>query len=182
MECDEFRVDVREHSEEEIKEMVYRTQLIFKINHTMPFTPEYDSLVSELFGDRIGEGTRITAPFNLVASENMRIGRNVYIGGNLLGMCRGGIEIEDDVMIAANVSLISNNHDLYDRAVLLCKPVKICKGAWIGAGAQVMPGVRIGRYAVVGAGSIVTKDVDDYQVVVGNPARPIKVLDKEKFE
>jgi acetyltransferase-like isoleucine patch superfamily enzyme len=84
-------------------------------------------------------------------------------------------------MLAANVSLISNNHDLYDRAVLLCKPVKVCKGAWIGAGAMIMPGVRVGRYAVVGAGAIVTKDVEDYQVVVGNPARPIKTLDKKRF-
>lgn len=182
MECEEKRVDIRETTEESMEATVRNTQLIFRINHTMPFTPEYDALIAELFGDRIGEGTRITAPFNLVASENLRIGKNVYIGGNLLGMCRGGIDIEDDVMLAANVSLISNNHDLYDRAVLTCKPVRICKGAWIGAGAQIMPGVRIGRYAVVGAGSIVTKDVEDYQVVVGNPARPIKTLDKERFE
>ncbi len=181
MECEETRVDVREHSQEEIERTIRNSQLIFRINHTMPFTEEYDSLVKEFFGDRIGEGTRITAPFNLVASEHLRIGKNVYIGGNLLGMCRGGIEIEDDVMLAANVSLISNNHDLYDRAVLTCKPVRICKGAWIGAGAQIMPGVRVGKYAVVGAGSIVTKDVEDYQVVVGNPARPIKTLDKERF-
>ena len=181
MECEETRVDTRRFTPEEMQLGVRNSQLIFRINHTMPFTEEYDSLVNELFGDRIGEGTRLTAPFNLVASEHMRIGRNVYIGGNLLGMCRGGIEIGDDVMIAANVSLISNNHDLYDRAVLLCKPVKVCKGAWIGAGAQIMPGVRVGRYAVVGAGSIVTKDVEDYQVVVGNPARPIKTLDKERF-
>ncbi len=175
-------MDVRELTEDEMKDTVYRTQLIFRINHTMPYTPEYDSLVAELFGDRIGEGTRITAPFNLVASENLRIGKNVYIGGNMLGMCRGGIDIEDDVMIAANVSLISNNHDLYDRSVLTCRPVRICKGAWIGAGAQIMPGVRVGRYAVVGAGSIVTKDVEDYQVVVGNPAKAIRTLDKERFE
>ena len=181
MECGETRVDTRNFDKEEIELGVRNSQLIFRINHTMPFTEEYDTLVKELFGDRIGEGTRLTAPFNLVASEHMRIGRNVYIGGNLLGMCRGGIEIEDDAMLAANVSLISNNHDLYDRAVLLCKPVKVCKGAWIGAGASVMPGVRVGRYAVVGAGSVVTKDVEDYQVVVGNPARPIKTLDKERF-
>ncbi|MBQ3737110.1 MAG: hypothetical protein II855_09315 [Candidatus Methanomethylophilaceae archaeon] len=135
MECEEKRVDMREMTKEGMELTVRNTQLIFRINHTMPFTPEYDSLIAELFGDRIGEGTRLTAPFNLVASEHMRIGRNVYIGGNLLGMCRGGIEVEDDVMIAANVSLISNNHDLYDRQVLLCKPVRICKGAWIGAGA-----------------------------------------------
>ena len=181
MDCEETRVDTRNLTSEEIELSIRYSQLIFRINHTMPFTPEYDSLVKELFGERIGEGTRLTAPINLVASQNIRIGKNVYIGGNLLGMCRGGIDIEDDVMIAANVSLISNNHDLYDRAVLTCKPVRICMGAWIGAGAMIMPGVRVGRYAVVGAGAIVTKDVDDYSVVVGNPARTIKTLDKEKF-
>lgn len=182
MECEETRVDMREMTPEEGRRAVETAQLIFRINHTMPFTPEYDSLVKELFGDRIGEGTRITAPFNLVASDNLRIGRNVYIGGNMLGMCRGGIEIEDDVMIAANVSLISNNHDLYDRQVLTCKPVRVCKGAWIGAGAQIMPGVRVGKYAVVGAGSVVTKDVPDFHVVVGSPARTIKELDPSRFE
>lgn len=181
MECTETRVDTRRLSPEEAASMVRDSQLIFRINHTMPFTPEYDSLVKELFGERIGEGSTITAPFNLVASEHMRIGRNVYIGGNLLGMCRGGIEIEDDVMLAANVSLISNNHDLYDRAVLTCRPVRICRGAWIGAGAQILPGVRVGRYAVVGAGSVVTRDVEDYQVAVGSPARPVKTLDRERF-
>ncbi len=182
MECEELRVDMREMTPAEGRRAAETAQLIFRINHTMPFTPEYDSLVKELFGDRIGEGTRITAPFNLVASDNLSIGKNVYIGGNMLGMCRGGIEIEDDVMIAANVSLISNNHDLYDRQILTCRPVRICKGAWIGAGAQIMPGVRIGKYAVIGAGSIVTKDVGDYQVAVGNPARIIKELDPSGFE
>jgi acetyltransferase-like isoleucine patch superfamily enzyme len=175
MECEETRVDMRKMTGEEMGEMARKAQLIFKINHAMPFTPEYDSLVSELFGDRIGEGSRITAPFNLVASEHLRIGRDVYIGGNMLGMCRGGIDIEDGVMIAANVSLLSNNHDLYDRDVLTCKPVRICKGA------SILPGVRVGRYAVVGAGSVVTKDVEDYQVAVGNPARPVKTLDRTRF-
>ena len=54
--------------------------------------------------------------------------------------------------------------------------------AWIGAGATVLPGVRVGRHAVIGAASVVTKDVPDYAVAVGNPARVIKMLDKEKIE
>ena len=58
----------------------------------------------------------------------------------------------------------------------------IQKGAWIGAGATVLPGISIGKHAIVGAASVVTKDVADYAVVVGNPAKVIKTLDKEKFE
>jgi len=103
------------------------------------------------------------------------------INSNFLAMARGGITIEDNVMIAANVQLIFNNHDLYDRWVLTCKPVLIKEGAWIGAGATILPGVSIGKYAVIGAGSVVTKDVNDYCVAVGNPAKVIKVLDKDKF-
>ena len=97
-------------------------------------------------------------------------------------MARGGITIEDNVMIAANVQLISNNHDPYDLLVLPCKPVLIRESAWIGAGATILPGVCVGRHAVVGACSVVTKDVPDYAVAVGNPAKVIKMLDKERFK
>ena len=96
-------------------------------------------------------------------------------------MARGGITIEDDVQIAANVQLISNNHDPYERQILLCKPVLIRQGAWIGAGATILPGVCVGKYAIVGAGAVVTKDIPDYAVVVGNPAKIVKVLDSERF-
>ena len=116
------------------------------------------------------------------ALENLKIGKNVFINSNLLAMSRGGITIEDDVQIAGNVSLVSNNHDLYDRQILTCKPVLIKKGAWIGAGATILAGISIGKYAVVGAGAVVTKDVPDYAVVVGNPAKVIKTLDAEKLK
>ena len=66
--------------------------------------------------------------------------------------------------------------------MLTCKPVLIRESAWIGAGATILPGVCVGRHAVVGAASVVTKDVPDYAVVVGSPAKVIKMLDKEKFE
>ena len=80
------------------------------------------------------------------------------------------------------MTVFSNNHDEYDRQVLTCKPILIKKGAWIGAGASILPGVSIGKYAIVGAGAIVTKDVPDYGVAVGIPAKIVKTLDKDKFE
>ena len=79
-------------------------------------------------------------------------------------------------MIAANVQLISNNHDLYERQVITCKPVHIGKNAWIGAGATILPGVTVGDNAVVGAASVVTKDVAPDTIVAGNPAKFIKVI------
>ena len=77
---------------------------------------------------------------------------------------------------------MTNNYDPYDRQILTCKPVLIKKGAWIGAGASILPGVTIGKYAIVGAASVVTHDVGDYEVVVGNPAHLVKTLEAERFE
>ena len=130
----------------------------------------------------IGENRTITTPFAGAGFDNMTIGNNVFINRNCLAMARGGITIEDDVMLAGNVQLLSNNHDEYERQVLLCEEIIIKKGAWIGAGASILPGVTVGKFAIVGAGAIVTKDVPDYSVVVGTPAKVVKTLDKDKFQ
>ena len=88
----------------------------------------------------------------------------------------GGITLEDRVMIAPNVTLLTANHDLKDLQVLYCKPITIKKKAWIGEGAKIMPGVTVGEGAVVAAGSIVTKDVAAHTVAGGNPAKLIKTI------
>ena len=182
MECEERRVDLRIPNPEGSKEAIRESQVVFKLNHAMPFTDEYNALLKELFGNNLGEDSFVAAPINGSCISSMKIGKHVFINSNLLAMARGGITIEDEVQIAANVQLISNNHDEYDRQVLTCKPVRIKKGAWIGAGASILPGVCVGKHAIVGAGSVVTKDVPDYAVAVGNPAKVIKMLDQEKFE
>ncbi len=176
------RVDMREMTEEEMTDAVRMAEIVFKLNHTMPNTEEYNALLKELFGDKLGENSRVMAPIAGAAFDRIKIGSNVFINSNSLLMARGGITIDDDVMLAANVQLLSNNHDEYDRQVLTCKPIHIKKGAWIGAGASILPGVTIGKYAIVGAGAIVTKDVGDYEVAVGIPAKVVKTLDKDKFE
>lgn len=176
------RVDMREMTDEEMAEAFRISEIVFKINHTMPNTDEYNNLLKELLGANLGENSMVMAPIAGAAFDHIKIGNNVFINSNSLLMARGGITIEDDVMLAANVQLLSNNHDEYDRQVLLCKPIHIKKGAWIGAGASILPGVTIGEYAIVGAGAIVTKDVGDYEVAVGVPAKVVKKLDQKKFE
>ena len=176
------RVDIRQMSDDEMIEAVKMSEIVFKLNHTLPNTEEYNDLLNELFGDNLGENSQIMAPISGAAFDRIKIGDNVFINSNSLLMARGGITIEDDVMVAANVQLLSNNHDEYDRQVLTCKPIHIKKGAWIGAGASILPGVTIGKYAIVGAGAIVTKDVGDYEVAVGIPAKVVKTLDKNKFD
>ena len=149
-------------------------KLVFNINHTMPYTDEYNKLVKELFGDNLGEGSMVMPPLKGVCFDRVHIGKNVMIMPDCLMMSRGGITIDDNAMIAANVQLISNNHDLHDRQLLICKPVHIGKNAWVGAGATILPGVTVGENAVVAAGAVVTKDVDANTIVGGNPAKFIK--------
>ena len=177
----EIVVDLRKISDEDRNEAIELEKKLFKLNHTMPRTEEYMTAIKDIFGERFGEGSYIVAPLSAVCAHNIVIGKNVYINSNFLAMARGGITIEDDVQIAGNVSVLSNNHDPYERMLLTCKPVRIKQRAWIGAGATILPGVTVGKYAIVGAGSVVTQDVPDYSVVVGNPARVVKELDVEKF-
>ncbi len=176
------RVDMREMTPDEMIKMAEMAEIVFKLNHTLPNSEEYNEIIKQLFGDNIGENSTVMAPIAGAAFDHIKIGNNVYINSNSLLMARGGITIEDDVMLAANVQLLSNNHDEYDRQVLTCKPIHIKRGAWIGAGASILPGVTIGKYAIVGAGAIVTKDVGDYEVAVGVPAKIVKTLDKDKFD
>lgn len=172
---DEIKIDCTHQSEAELALAKEQAQLLFRLNHTMPMTHEYDELLHQLFPD-MGDGSRVNTPLTVVRAHNVRIGRRVIIMNGCLMMSAGGITIDDDAQIAANVQLISNNHDLENRMVITCKPVHICRRAWIGAGATILPGVTIGENSVVGAGSVVTHDVEPNTVVAGNPARIIKKL------
>lgn len=172
-----FVVDPRKTTSEEMERGMRDVKLVFEINHTMPYTDEYNKLVKELFGDNLGEGSMVMPPLKGVCFDRVKIGKNVMIMPDCLMMSRGGITIDDNVMIAANVQLISNNHDLHDHALLLCKPVHIGRNAWIGAGATILPGVTVGENAVVAAGAVVTKDVAANTIVGGNPAKFIKNID-----
>ena len=64
---------------------------------------------------------------------------------------------------------------------MTCRPIVIKDGAWIGAGATILAGVTIGKFAILGVASVFTHDVDDYEVTVGSPTKAIKTLDKDKF-
>lgn len=169
----EVRIDVTKQSAEELALAGEQARLIFEFNHTVPGTAEYDGLMHRIFPS-MGEGSRVSAPLTAVRPHMVKIGRNVVVMPGCLMMSAGGITIEDGAMIAANVQLISNNHDLYERQIITCKPVHIGRNAWIGAGATILPGVTVGDNAVVGAASVVTKDVAVDTIVAGNPAKFIK--------
>ena len=181
---EEKRIDMREYTKDkESMAMAIRdSQLNHKFNLALPYSEEWFSLMNELFYNKLGENSIVNNQLTVVLPKNVTIGKDVTVMNGALMMAAGGITIEDKVLIAANVKLISNNHDPYERDVLLCKPILIKEGAWIGAGSTILPGVTVGRYAIVGSDTVVTKDVPDYAVVVGTPAKIIKYLDAVKFE
>lgn len=172
----EFTVDLHNFSEEDRKVWMHDVKLVFQINHTMPYTEEYDKLVHELFDGRIGTNSQVLPPVNCVSAANVTIGKDVIIMGNSLMMARGGINIGDGTIIGANVQLLSNGHDLYRRNLLLCKPINIGRNVWIDAGVSIMPGVTIGDNAVVEAGAVVTRDLPDNVVVAGVPATQVDTI------
>jgi len=112
--------------------------------------------------------------------ENCRIGENVTIHDFCYIDAIGGIEIGDNTRIAHNCSIITGQHkfDVPDKTIIdsgyVCKPVSIGSDVWIGTGTVILQGITIHDGAVVGANSVVTKDVEFCTVVAGNPARLIR--------
>jgi acetyltransferase-like isoleucine patch superfamily enzyme len=147
-------------------------------------------------GSRIAIGSDCYVQGRLVTetpTSVIELGSNVFIGGETLLASALSIIVEDDVLIsyqclitdADNHSLrySERKHDLRDWLAgrqdwsrIAKAPVRICKGAWLGARTVVMKGVTIGEGAVCGTGSVVTKDVAPYTIVAGNPARVVKEL------
>lgn len=110
----------------------------------------------------------------LVIDENTSIGRFSYLD------CRGGIEIGKNVSISPNVRIITAQHEINSVDFkYISKKVKIEDYVWIGTGAMIMPGIKLGKGSVVAAGSIVTKNVEPYTVVGGVPAKFIKEREKK---
>ena len=181
---EEIRIDLREALKDKkaLAEGKKDVQTNHKFNLAVPLSEEYFSLMRELFYNQIGENSIVYNQLTVVRPKNVKIGKNVTVMNGALMMSAGGITLEDNVLIAANVQLITNNHDPYDRYVITCKPILIKEGAWVGAGATILPGVTVGKHAIIGANSVVSKDIPDYAVAVGCPAKVIKYLEKEKFE
>jgi len=152
-------------------------KLLLQMNSTADPT-EVRSLLSEITGSQIDESVAVFTPLYINYGQHTKIGKNVFINFDCVFLDLGGITIEDGVLIAPKVSLLSEGHGTSPehRHSLIPKPIHIKKNAWIGAGATILQGVTVGENAVVAAGAVVSKDVPDHTIVGGIPAKIIKEI------
>lgn len=139
---------------------------------------EIRSLLGKVTGTEIDESTTLFPPLFINYGKNTRIGKRVFINHACSFLDLGGIIIEDDVMLAPKVNLLSEGHPIsaLERNTMIPGKVHIKKGAWIGAGATILAGVTVGKNSVVAAGAVVSKDVPDNTVVGGTPAKTLKTI------
>lgn len=172
-----IRLDDRDYHkvQEQIDRAFTLTAELNKLSFDRPLIREK---VGELLGITIDESTTVCIPFYTDLGKWITIGKEVFINMGCTFMDRGGITIENKVLIGPKVNLITENHpeDPELRRYVYAKPIVIKKGAWIGASATVLPGVTIGENVIVAAGAVVTKDVADNMIVGGVPAKEIRKI------
>lgn len=139
--------------------------------------------IEELLG-KVGANCVVEQPFFCTYGYNTTVGDNFFLNVNGKLMDSGKITIGDNVFIAPNVSIITEEHAMdpeqRKQGLEYTHPVTIGDNVWICTGAMVLPGVTIGENSVIGAGSVVTKDIPPNSLAVGNPCRVIRDLSKEK--
>lgn len=144
---------------------------------------ERREIIRGLFGS-VGENFIINPPFHCDFGFNIRVGENFIGNFNLTILDEADVTIGDNVFIGPNTSLCTIIHALEpaerNRGTMRALPVTVGDNVWIAANVVVLPGVTIGEGAVIGAGSVVTKDVPPFTLVAGNPARPIRPIPRQQ--
>ncbi|MHC1747234.1 MAG: sugar O-acetyltransferase [Cellulosilyticaceae bacterium] len=161
---------------------------LYDFNHTRPSeSAKREKLLKEILAE-IGANCYIEPPLHANWGKYTHFGKSVYANFNLTLVDDTDIFIGDSVMIGPNVTIATAGHpidpDLRKRVAQFNIPVHIGNNVWIGAGAIVLPGVKIGENSVIGAGSVVTKDIPANVIAVGNPCRVLREIgehDKEYY-
>ncbi|MBM6615217.1 sugar O-acetyltransferase [Desemzia sp. RIT804] len=157
---------------------------LYDFNATRPTeVAKRNVLLKEMFAE-IGKGCHIEPPFHANwGGYHVHFGKNVYANFNLTLVDDTHIYVGDHVMFGPNVTIIAGTHpvspELRKKGMQYNLPVRIENNVWIGSGAQILPGVTIGDNSVIGAGSVVTKDIPANVVAVGSPCKQIRIITEE---
>ena len=139
-----------------------------------------NTLLKEMFAE-IGENCCILSPFHANwGGRHVHFGKNVFANFNLTIVDDTHVYVGDNVMFAPNVTIATATHptspNLREKGYQYNKPVHIGKNCWLGAGAIILPGITIGDNTIIGAGSVVTKDLPANVIAVGNPCRILREI------
>lgn len=172
-------VSPKDEGYEELIAGIFATMKVATEMNTSYHTPdEVHRYMGEILGKELDDSTTVLPPLYIDYGKPVEIGKRCFIQQCCTFFGRGGITIGDDVFVGPKVNLITINHDPNpdNRSATYGSPIIIEDKVWIGINATILPGVKIGRGAIVGAGSVVTKDVPAMTIVAGNPARIIKTI------
>lgn len=156
---------------------------IYEYNHLPPERwGERTDLIKNILGSS-GENVHIEEPFRCDYGSNIEVGENFFANYNLTVLDVGKVTIGDNVQIAPNVSIYTAGHPVhpdsrnsgYEYGI----DISIGDNVWIGGSTCILPGVHIGNNVVIGAGSVVTKDIPDNVIAVGNPCRVIREITED---
>ena len=144
-----------------------------------PGEERHRELLTELLGE-LGDEANILPPFACDYGYNIGLGAHAFVNFNAVFLDCAAITIGDRAQLGPAVQLLAADHPLdpetREEGLENAKPITIGADAWLGGGAIVLPGRSIGERSVIGAGSVVTKDIPPGVVAVGNPCRPIREL------
>ncbi len=153
-------------------------KITMKINNKYHKPNEIVKLFSKLTGKNVDKSFRLFPPFYTDCGKNITLGKNVFINACCKFQDQGGIIIGNNVLIGHNVTLATLNHDERPdkRQYIYPKPIKIGNNVWIGSNATILQGITIGDGAIIGANSVVTKDVPENTIVAGVPAKVLRQI------
>ena len=158
-----------------------KTKALLRRYNRTEVEAERQAILKQLLG-RVGQNSIIEPPFYCSYGQNTYVGDHVFLNVLCTILDCNEVHIGDHVMIGPAVQIYTAAHHLRAKARIqgleMARPIVIEENAWIGGGAILLPGVTVGRNAVVGAGAVVSRDVPANSVVVGNPARVIKEIEQ----
>lgn len=160
---------------------------LYDFNATRPTELDKRSQMLKEMLAEVGENCYIEPPFHSNwGGKNVHLGNNVYFNFNATLVDDTHIYIGDSTLIGPNVTLATAGHpilpELREKALQFNLPIHIGKNCWLGAGVIVLPGVTIGDNTVIGAGSVVTKDIPSNVVAVGNPCKVLREINEHDRE
>ncbi len=161
-------------------------EVLYDYNHSRPGeTAKRAELLSRILAE-VGENCYIEPPLHANWGCHTHIGNNVYANFNLTLVDDTDIYIGDSVMLGPNVVLATAGHpvdpDLRRKVYQFNQPIRLGNNVWLGAGVIVLPGVTIGDNSVIGAGSVVTRDIPPGVVAVGNPCHVVREIGERDRE